>query len=223
MTGDAWSNDFPTLNQYQGFQGNQDAFVSKFSFGLPNQPPVAICKDIQVAADENCQTYITAADVDGGSYDPDENDEITLSLDNTGPFTPGTHYVQLTVTDQIGEADSCYAQVIVTDQSAPVISIVGPLCVQVGNGMGNNMANSLSLTAWDNCSDTVNLQILNVEVYNNGGEPVNGQGIFEVTGNNIYVYPNGNGWSVVVTVEAVDESGNTSSETFSKALLKCKK
>jgi hypothetical protein len=175
-----------------------------------------------VAVDENCEAYITAADVDGGSYDPDEGDEIALSLDNTGPFSPGTHYVELTVTDQCGESDSCFAQVIVIDRSSPVISIGDPLCVQVYNGMGN-MANSLSLTARDNCSDTVDLQILNVEVYNNGGNLVNGQGILEVMNNDIYVYPDGNGWSVVVTVEAVDANGNTASETFSKDLLECKK
>jgi len=222
VTGDTRSSDFPTLNQYQGYQGSYDAFVSKFSFGPSNEPPTAICQDIKVAATENCEAYITTADVDGGSYDPDEGDEISLSLDNTGPFSPGAHYVELTVTDQNGESDSCFAQVIVIDQSSPVISISDPLCVQVGNGM-ENMANKLSLTVQDNCSDTVDLQILNVEVYNNGGNLVNGQGIFEVMDNDIYVYPDGNGWSVVVTVEAVDENGNAASETFSKNLLACKK
>jgi hypothetical protein len=222
VTGYTYSTDFPTLNQYQKYQGNYDAFVSKLSFGPTNETPKAICKDIEVAADENCESYITAADVDGGSYDPDQGDEITLSLDNTGPFSLGTHYVELTVTDQGGESDSCFAEVIVKDQSSPVISISDPLCVQVDNGKGN-MANKITLTVLDNCSDTVDLQILNVEVYNNGGNPVNGQGIFEVMDNDIYVYPNGKGWSVVVTVEAVDANGNTASETFSKYLLECKK
>jgi hypothetical protein len=195
------------------------AYIYRLRF---NEPPTAVCKDIELAADENCQTYITASTVDGGSYDPDEGDEITLSLDNTGPFSPGTHYVELTVTDQSGESDSCFAQVTVKDQSSPVISISDPLCVQTGNGKGN-MANKLSLTSQDNCSDTVDLQILNVEVYNNGGNPVSGNGVFDVMGNDIYVYPNGNGWSLKVTVEALDASGNTTVETFFKNLLKCKK
>jgi hypothetical protein len=222
VTGYTYSSDFPTLNQYQGDQGGSDSFVTRLSFGPANEPPVAVCSDIEIAAGENCEAYITAADVDGGSYDPDAGDEINLSLDNIGPFSPGAHYVELTVTDQSGESDSCFAEVIVKDQSSPVISISDPLCVQVGNGKGN-MANTLSLTARDNCSDTVDLQILNVEVYNNGGNPVNGQGIFEVMDNDIYVYPNGSGWRVVVTVEAVDANGNTASETFSKNLLECKK
>jgi hypothetical protein len=221
VTGVTSSTNFPTLNQYQGYQGNHDAFVTKLSFvGPGNEPPTAICQDIEVAADENCEVYITAADVDGGSYDPDEGDEITLSLDNTGPFSPGAHYVQLTVADQKGESDSCFAEVTVKDQSSPVISLDDPLCIQLDNGKGN-MANKLSLTVQDNCSDIVDLQILNVEVYNNGGNLVNGQGIFEVMDNDIYVYPDGNGWSVIITVEAVDAYGNTASETFSKDLLKC--
>jgi hypothetical protein len=111
VTGYTWSADFPTHNQYQGYQGDMDAFVSKISFGPINEPPVAVCSDIEIAADENCEAYITAADVDGGSYDPDQGDEITLSLDNTGPFSPGTHYVELTVTDQEGASDSCFAEV----------------------------------------------------------------------------------------------------------------
>jgi len=76
-----------------------------------NFPPVAVCKNVEVAADENNEAYITPADVDGGSDDPDEGDEITLSLDTTGPFGTGTHTVNLTVTDQGGESDSCAAEV----------------------------------------------------------------------------------------------------------------
>jgi hypothetical protein len=221
VTGFTYSTNFPTLNQYQTDQGGIDAFVTKLTFEAPNQPPAAVCKDAELAADENCQTYITASDVNGGSYDPDEGDEITLALDNTGPFSPGTHYVELTVTDESAESDSCFAQVTVKDQSSPVISISDPLCVQTGNGKGN-MANKLSLTAQDNCSDTVDLQILNLEVYNNGGNPVSGNGIFEVKGNDIYIYPDGNSWSLMVTIEASDASGNTTVETFFKNLLKCK-
>ncbi len=198
--------------------GNK-AYIHRLRF---NEPPTAVCKNIELAANENCQTYITASDVDGGSYDPDEGDEITLSLDNTGPFSPGTHDVELTVTDQSGESDSCFAQVTVKDQAGPVISIGDPLCVQTGNGKGK-MANKLSLTCLDNCSDSVDLQILDLEITNKKGNPVNGNGIFKVIENDIYVYPNGKGWSLTVTVEASDASGNTTVETFFKNLLKCKK
>lgn len=187
-----------------------------------NQPPVALCKNIQVAADERCEAFITVSDVDGGSYDPDENDEITLSLDKTGPFSLGTHYVELTVVDQNGESDSCISEIEVKDQISPVISISDPICVPVGNGKGN-MANKLSLTVEDNCSNTIDLQILNVLVYNNGGNLVQGKGIFEVIDNDIYVYPNAKGWSVAVTAKAMDSSGNIVTEMFYKNLLKCKK
>jgi hypothetical protein len=36
VTGDTFSNDFPTQNPYQGFQGNLDAFVTKL--GQPYVP-----------------------------------------------------------------------------------------------------------------------------------------------------------------------------------------
>lgn len=187
-----------------------------------NEPPVALCKNIQVAADERCEAFITVSDVDGGSYDPDENDEITLSLDKTGPFSLGSHYVELTVVDQNRESDSCISEIEVNDQISPVISISDPICVPVGNGKGN-MANKLSLFIEDNCSNTIDLQILNVLVYNNGGNLVQGKGIFEVIDNDIYVYPNAKGWSVAVTAKAVDSSGNIVTEMFYKNLLKCKK
>ncbi|MCP5054935.1 MAG: hypothetical protein GY940_47655, partial [bacterium] len=186
-----------------------------------NAPPVALCKGtIEIPADGNCLATITASDVDNGSYDPDPGDQITLSLDNPGPFSVGTHNVVLTVTDQSGESDSCMTQVIVTDQSPPAISLSDPVCVQVGNG--NKMANKLSFTAWDNCSGTgVDLKILKVEVYNNAGNLVQGNGVLDVIGNDIYVYPNGTGWSVKVTFEALDEKGNKVTETVSKNLNKC--
>ena len=67
------------------------------------------------------------------------------------------------------------------------------------------------------------MSIGKVEVFNNGGKLVQGNGVYEVNGDVVYVYPNGKGWSVKVTATAEDEYGNSKTETLEKALIKCKK
>ena len=82
-----------------------------------NDPPVAVCKNITIYTGANCDAGIVAADVDGGSTDPD-GDPLTYTLDNYGPFTVGTHTVTLTVGD--GEyTDDCTATVTVEDNTNP--------------------------------------------------------------------------------------------------------
>lgn len=189
-----------------------------------NQPPIAICKDIEIPMDENCQASITGEDIDGGSSDPDEGDSITLLVDNTGPFTIGTHSVTLTVTDQSGESDKCDAFVTVIDNTPPEIFVSEQICEQVGNGKGK-MANKITVVGWDNCAeDALIVTIDKVEVFNNSGNLVKGNGIFDVMGKVVYVYPNGNGWSVKITATATDEEGNFQQlELGPVMLIKCKK
>ncbi|UCH97900.1 MAG: hypothetical protein JSV88_13885 [Candidatus Aminicenantes bacterium] len=116
-----------------------------------NQPPVALCKDIQVSADQNCQAFITPEDVDGGCYDPDEGDEITVSIDNEGPFSPGIHDVTLTVTDEHNESDTCQAKLTVVDTTPPLPDV--PTLPTVS---GECSVEITSIpTATDNCTGTV--------------------------------------------------------------------
>lgn len=86
-----------------------------------NNPPVAICQDVEVEADENCLGHATAEMVDNGSYDPD-GDAITLDLAPPGPFDLGETGVTLTVTDEYGAFDSCEAVVHVVDVTPPVMT-----------------------------------------------------------------------------------------------------
>lgn len=89
--------------------------------GACNQAPVANCKDPIVATIINtCEATITPADVNDGSSDPD-GDPLTLSLDNSGPFTAGTHTVELTVSDG-SLSDKCTAMVTVKDNQLPSFS-----------------------------------------------------------------------------------------------------
>jgi PKD repeat protein len=76
-----------------------------------NQPPVAVCQDVTVEADDS-QT--ADADVDAGSYDPD-GDPITIDQSPPGPYPIGTTEVTLTVIDDAGASGSCTASVTVLD------------------------------------------------------------------------------------------------------------
>ncbi len=88
---------------------------------LVNQPPVAICQDIEISVDDNCQASITPEDVDNGSYDPDEGDTITLLIDNIGLLPLGDTGVTLTVTDENEASATCQATVTVKDTTPPII------------------------------------------------------------------------------------------------------
>lgn len=69
-------------------------------YSLVNQAPVAICQNITIQLDGNGVATIVAADVDGGSTDP-EGFPLTLSVSQTGFDTNdlGDNTVTLTVTD----------------------------------------------------------------------------------------------------------------------------
>lgn len=86
------------------------------------QPPVAVCDNQIVNADENCQGD---ASIDGGSYDPD-GDPISLEHLPPGPYALGDTMVTLTATDGHGTSDSCTAMVTVKDKEAPVVQALVP-------------------------------------------------------------------------------------------------
>ena len=86
--------------------------------------PVAICKDILVALDENGEATISPKDVDGGSYDP-KGGTIDLSIDKSNYTCAdlGGNSVTLTVTDEEGTPAACTATVTVVDNTPPEISV----------------------------------------------------------------------------------------------------
>jgi hypothetical protein len=220
VTGRTDSTDFPTLNQFQSNQGACDAFVTKLSFISPNSPPVAMCKDIEISADENCQAAIIADYVDDGSYDPDD-DPITLSIDNAGPFSLGKHEVNLTVTDEHGESNTCQAKVTVVDTTPPIIEglSASPNVLWLANH--KMVAVTLGVTVSDNCDPAPKSKIVSVS----SNEPVNGTGDgdsapdWEITGDltvNLRAERSGTGSGRVytVTVMCTDAYGNSSTGTI---------
>ena len=106
--------------------GGDGTDIGAFEVQAPacNRPPVARCKNITVSANSSCQASITAANVNNGSSDPD-GDQITLSLDQTGPFSLGPHQVTLTVTDSSGATSSCTSTVTVVDTTGPTVNFQG--------------------------------------------------------------------------------------------------
>jgi Ca2+-binding RTX toxin-like protein len=81
--------------------------------GGANNPPVARCRDVAVdAAAGSCRATVTAAAVDAGTTDPD-NDPFTCVLVPAGPFAVGTTSVTLSCTDNRGGNSTCTATIAV--------------------------------------------------------------------------------------------------------------
>jgi hypothetical protein len=131
------------------FSNNASVLINNCT---PNTAPVAVCQDVTIPIVAGCAVSITAAQVDGGSSDPDAGDSISLSLDNYGPFGPGDHTVVLTVTDSNGASSSCSTTVTVVDNTAPTITLYGanPMTVECPYGFVDPGA-----AATDNCAGSV--------------------------------------------------------------------
>lgn len=117
--------------------------------GVCNTAPTALCQDITVAVDDNCEASISASQVNGGSSDPD-GDPISFDVDNSGSFGLGTHQVILTVSD--GKlSSSCNATVTVEDQTPPV-AICEDLTLELDEyGETYTTRAELLINSYDNC------------------------------------------------------------------------
>ncbi|MBA7670471.1 hypothetical protein ES703_78617 [subsurface metagenome] len=130
----------------------------------------------------------------------------------------GTHTVTWTYDDGNGNVATQTQTVTVEDVTPPEIHLSDPSCVKIKKF---KLANKLTVNAQDNCSSDVEWTVDRIEIFNRGGRRVWGRGVYSVNGNDIYIYPKGRGWSVLVTVTATDSSGNTTTDQFSKSLLRC--
>ncbi|MDA7633449.1 DUF5011 domain-containing protein, partial [bacterium] len=153
---------------------------------LLNEAPIAACQDLIIAADAvNCSVSVLAANLDGGSTDPD-GDLLTLSISPTGPFGVGVHLVNLTVTDPSGLSDSCVATVTVNDTTAPAITLNGNGAVSLECAIDSYT--ELGASVSDACDPNVTVVI--------GGDVV------DASTNGVYV----------VTYDATDASGNVATK-----------
>jgi uncharacterized protein (TIGR03382 family) len=88
----------------------------------PNNPPVARCKNVTVAATNTCDV---PADVNDGSNDPD-GDLVGCTQNPPGPYLIGRTTVVLSCRDQAAQIASCTGTVTVTDMVAPTVRLEGP-------------------------------------------------------------------------------------------------
>ena len=88
------SIDYPI--PYESHQSDKVSIDYPEYKNLKNLPPVAICQDITVSANDSCVAIVLPEQVDNGSYDPD-GDSLIFTLSPQGPYPLGNNEVILTV------------------------------------------------------------------------------------------------------------------------------
>jgi hypothetical protein len=135
-----------------GFVGLCSATVTV----LDNTPPSAKCKDITLELDEDGFASITAADIDGGTWDACGLDSLSASPAGFYCDYLGTNTVTLTATDVNGNTGDCTAEVTVVDVTPPVLNCKD-LTVELGpDGTFGLSPDLLYADGSDNCG-TVDL------------------------------------------------------------------
>jgi hypothetical protein len=180
ITGDFADGRFAFYNfsqqsvTYRGFQ--------KSALG-----PVARCRDVTVAAGTACGAD---ADIDNGSYDPDEG-PVALTQTPPGPYPVGETEVTLTVTDGDQLSTECTATVTVTETVPPEITCPPNVAIEVPPGetvpAGDPRLDAFTAGAADNCDPS--------PVVTDDAPPAFAAGV------------------IVVTFTATDASGNTATCT----------
>jgi len=200
---------------------------------LGNQPPYASCRNIILPANGNGQANITAADIDAGSYDPND-DSFSLSIDNIGPFSLGDHFVELTVTDEHGASSSCQAKVTVVDVTPPTIELsVTPNVLWPPN---HKMIQVFpTITATDNCDPNPIVKLKSITMnegdetntYDPAFDPTTGDGNtigdMQVNTNGAVFLRaerkgNGSGRIYTITYMVTDAAGNTATASVTVAV-----
>lgn len=91
------------------FAGNMACCPVEVTVKYDDQKPVAVCKDTVIQLDSNGQATITAADIDGGSFDDCQLDTISIDKYTFTCSDVGDNYVTLTVCDDNGQCSECTA------------------------------------------------------------------------------------------------------------------
>ncbi len=120
--------------------------------------PVALCQGVNVFLDENGQTIVTAADIDGGSSD---NCGIATMQVTPSSFTCddiGMQIVELLVIDETGNSSTCTADVSVQDIMAPEMNCQDITVQLNGGGIALIAASDLDGGVTDNCEFDLSIQ-----------------------------------------------------------------
>lgn len=117
-------------------------------FGPPNSAPMCVAQDVTVPVDGACNWTVAAADVDGGSSDPD-GDMLNYSVDPSAGSGLDATDVTLTVADGNGQSDSCVAVVTPVDNIPPALDCGADGPFECVDECGADVA--LASEATDNC------------------------------------------------------------------------
>jgi hypothetical protein len=191
-----------------GMQG--EAYVED---GLSPVPDAATLPTVTGQCSAAVEATPTATDNVEGTVQGTTSDPLIYTAQ-------GTFTVHWTYTDQAGNIATQEQKVIVADTIAPEIFVSAPECVPAAKGKGQ-ATHRITVTARDNCTDNVVPQITKVEIFNNGGNPVAGNGLYEIMGDVVTIKPNGNGWSVRISAVAADAQGNPAMVQVTVPLGKC--
>jgi len=103
-----------SINNSQMYDLNLDLEV-----GTGDAPPNAVCLNFTVQLDAAGNATIVPLNVDGGSSDPEGPVTLSVSPSSFTCANVGGNTVTLTVTDSIGQTDTCTATVTVEDNMLP--------------------------------------------------------------------------------------------------------
>ena len=160
-------------------------------------PPTAICQDITIYLDDTGVAYITAQDIDNGSFDNCELDTIMISRDRFDCFDVGENEVELYAVDAYGLRDTCIGIVTVIDPVDPYI-VCRPLqTIQLDEYGKFELAwDFVTDSVWDECGidtvllddyeldcDNIGLTTITVTAYDVNGNSSTCEAQLEVFGN----------------------------------------
>lgn len=178
-----------------------------------NEPPVALCADVTVDADEDC---LGCATVDAGSYDPD-GDPILVESYPECDYELGSTSVTLSVTDSWGATASCEATVTVVDTTPPEV-----WCNGLAEIKPNMVPIRFTATADDNCGAEVAVTGYDCWAINGSGKRISKlwSCVVGFEDDVLTVYNSGGVGTVIDwTVEAWDEAGNLTEAACSTKVI----
>ncbi len=198
-----------------GFNDTDPANDSDSATTAVNQPPEAVCQDVELVADAACQADVAgSAAFDGGSSDPDGDLPLTFGHTPAGPYGLGDTAVTLTVTDALGLADTCGATVTVVDEAAPAIQCNAPATITPPDA-----PISFTATASDNCS-VASVEVISHECFKHTkkGKKIDKDQscVVSADGATVTISDSGGvGTTIAWKVTAVDGSGNAITQVCS--------
>ncbi|MDX1407404.1 MAG: HYR domain-containing protein, partial [Saprospiraceae bacterium] len=135
-----------------------------------SEPPEAVCQDIFVYVDDNCEYTIGADEVDGGSTDNCSVDTLLISRDGGANFSDSVSFsiadlsdpfvpVILLVSDAAGNTAQCVATVTVIDAQDPMVICQEDITVNTEPGHCHGIIPNIipPFDTTDNCAPVVNL------------------------------------------------------------------